>query len=305
MAARDHSAYRVDSDVWGWNAAFTEMAAIASEVRRGKQGEQRGEQLILIFPVWSLIPKQSISAMVVTQPPLPDNPSVIEDIRQSSWIVGHEYQRLWPKRAIQKHFPGAMKIEPLWEAVPKGAGLCEPQVGFLLRYQGSVRFQAYQPLALQADCADLRFTDARIYWAKRDLGAVMIRFDYSPNDNEMSYRFPLAAGWSLARPLTIELVGAAPSSGAKKIRDGLAVYGAVRLRPGGHGAAWQIRHQPQLQLLANRLARALGLRLAKEPPKAGVDIEVSAAPVAAEPPASPKATGSDRPTCGGLLRDCD
>ena len=41
-------------------------------------------------------------------------------------------------------------------------------------------------MKMKAPCANLRTTDVRTYWAKRDLSAVMIRFDYSPDEHEAS-----------------------------------------------------------------------------------------------------------------------
>jgi hypothetical protein len=311
----DLTAYRVDVDVWGWNSACSEMGALGSEVRRGREGEHRGEQFILIFPVDSLIPKENVHAGLVTQPALPDNPQPLDDIRDSMWVVSPPFLRMFPVRPKRKHFAGAMLIQPIWESLEVEPGICRPAVGFVLKYQGRQRYQPLQELRLAASCADLRLTDTRTYWAKKDVGAVMMRFDYSPNDNEMSVRFPISAAWKLGRDLKIRLEtgAAAKSPAAKKVRDILATYGSVVVQKGPTGDGWVIRHRPELQTLAHRLRRELNAHIEEGPVPEGVDLLIIAttADTAASPTdlrpsrgPSPKSSVESQPTCGGLLRDC-
>ena len=47
----DLSAERIDCEVFGWNKAFTEVAAVASDVARGARGRHRGEVYMLVFRV--------------------------------------------------------------------------------------------------------------------------------------------------------------------------------------------------------------------------------------------------------------
>ncbi len=50
----DLSAHRVDTDIFGWNKDFTEMAAIGSDIFRYPKGKQRGEAFLLVFDIDSV-----------------------------------------------------------------------------------------------------------------------------------------------------------------------------------------------------------------------------------------------------------
>lgn len=315
----DLTAYRVDSEVFGWNKKFTEVAALGSEVRRGKRGEHRGEMFLLVFDIGSLIAKHNVHVLHITQAALPHDPIALEDARERMWAIDVVYQNKWPRRPKRKHFRGAMTIEPIWESVDLGDGICQPTVGFMLSYKGTRRYQPHHQIPdIKAPCDHLRMKDQRIYWAKKDLGAVMIRFDYSTTDNEISLRFPLSASWNLARPVKITLRAPDPAKKAG-VRKTLSVYGSVKKeRGGGSGAGWQVVFRGrELIYLAHRIAGQIGGRVVDGDPPAGADILVMAAttqtiPKRTSDPSAPEYSPvGDLPDygssyqCSGLLRDCE
>jgi len=301
---QDLTAYRIDTDVFGWSRDFREMGAVGSEVRRGKQGEHRGEQFILIFDVGDVVPKENVQGMFVTQPALPDNPEPLDDIRDSMWIADIQYQKQWPKRPIRKHFPGAMLIEPMWEAEEVEEGVCQPVVGFFLTYRKEVRYQPHLALRLKAPCSELRLTDTRTYWAKKDLGAVMMRFDYAPDAHEMSIRFPLSAAWHLAKPLKIVLRGDAKAPALVAARTTLAKSGTVTLENTATPGPLELAVRPGLNYLGHRLSKALGIPLVTAPLPPGVDLLLAAGLALSEAPAAKGPAEVPSPVCGGLLKDC-
>ncbi len=313
----DLTAYRIDSEVFGWNKKFTEVAALGSEVRRGKHGEHRGEMFLLVFDIGSLISKHNVHVLHITQAALPHDPIPLEDVRNRMWGIDVVFQNKWPRRPKRKHFRGAMTIEPIWESVDLGEGVCQPTIGFMLSYKGKRRYQPHQQIPdIKAPCDHLRMKDQRIYWAKKDLGAVMMRFDYSPTDNEISFRFPLSASWNLAR--TVQLVLRAPDPANKAaVRKTLSVYGPVKKERGGSGAGWHVAFRGRgLIYLAHRIAAQIGGLVVDGEPPHGVDILVSAATLETEPRNGSAASAPDAQPigdlsnqgstyeCSGLLRDC-
>lgn len=267
----DLSAYRIDSDVFGWNKEFTEFAALSEEVRRFPLGRLRGKSSMLVFRIGSTIPIHNVYVMEVTAGDHPNDPAAIPDCRDNYWKIDTPYQKMWPIRPKLKYYKGAMTIEPQWTKVEISKGSCRPAVAFILGYQGKKRYQAPQLLELRAPCDLMRLTDTRTYWGRNDIGAVMMRFDYSPTEaNEQSMRIPIAAAWRLAKPVRI----AAPKNiNTKK----LAAYGDIELTPAGStNTKLVINFKTELEYLAQHIAEELGATLgAPLPATEKVDLKLS------------------------------
>jgi hypothetical protein len=154
----------------------------------------------------------------------------------------------------------------------------------------------------------MRYTDHRTYWGKKDIGAVMIRFDWGPPKNESSARFPLAASWKLGRPLKIAVRGSNP----RAVRDQLMQYGKVEVSAAGpDGDGWQVQYgADDLVYLAHRIGAQIKGTVSKTRAPEGVDILVVRTAAAVESPSAPPwqepSEDLDEPSddCGGLLRDC-
>jgi len=260
---------------------------------------------VLVFPVGSVEPEFQVISTRVTQAALPHNPEPLLDIRDRMWSVEYTFQRTYPKRCKLKQPKRAMKIEPLWEFV-EGDGVCTPAIGFLVTWKGQTRYQPHLRMKLEADCELMRYTDHRTYWAKKDLGAVMIRFDWGPPKNESSVRFPLAASWKLARPLNITVRGNNPTP----VRDTVMQYGKVEVIAGESGAGWVVQYaKDDLIYLAYRIAAQIKGTVSKDPPTEGTDVLITRGAVTIETPTpgwEPSTDSDFDPDheCGGLLRDC-
>jgi hypothetical protein len=307
--SEDFSAQRLDSEVFGWSANFAEMAVLGSNITSNRQSEQRGERFVIIFDIGATKPKQNIQVDFHTQVALPHDPVPIPDVREWMWNTGYEYPKMWPRKPRKKWFAGAMKIEPIWEINQLGDSLCQPLVGFALEWKGEKRYQPHQPLELRGDCERMRYTDHRTYWGKKDLGAVMIRFDYGLPKNEQSVRFSLSAAWALARPVRLLVRAGADVDRAElsRVKGLLAPLGRPRIESGAAGSAWTIAYQPPFLYLAHRLAAQVGGQVSADPAPPEADILlVRTSPAAAKgPPPPPRDTELDTSDCGGLLRDCD
>jgi hypothetical protein len=148
-------------------------------------------------------------------------------------------------------------------------------------------------LKLEAPCAHLRLSDARTYWAKPDLGAVMARFDYSPDSHEQSFRFPLAAAWSLAKAVKLVARGT-----DKALVKKLERFGSVKSERGEAGEALVVDHREGLALLAQTIAAELGGSLGDVIEEADIVVRYgeARARAAASPAAEPAAprTSQDR-----------
>ena len=201
----DLSAHRIDSDIFGWNDDYSEMAAIGLDVKRGPKGKHRGEVFMLIFPIDSITPIQNVKLHHVTQADMPHNPLPILDVRKYLWTLGYGLPKMWPKHARKKKPKHAMNVTPIWLPQKQKSGLCRPAVGFLLSKQNTNRYQPHQVLNIEAPCQYLRLTDKRTYFAHKLLAGSMLRFDYSGTDNEASIRFPMSVQWHGALPLNIEI----------------------------------------------------------------------------------------------------
>ena len=263
----DFSAYRVDSDVFGWNRDFTEMGALGMEVRRYPKGKQRGEAFLLVFDIGAVEPKHNVHSIYITQADAPHAPLPIADVRDKMWAVDFQYRNMWPKRPKRKHFKGAMTVEPIWEFVETKASVCQPAVGFIMRHKGQSRFLPLQRLTITAPCNILQKTDHRVYWAKRDLAAVMIRFDFSPNEiNEMSARYPLSASWKQGKRLNIValLDDAHQGSGKSEVLKAAGNIAQVRFERTDRSTPQGVEFRKAHRYLALRFARLLRIPLGQE-----------------------------------------
>ncbi|MBI3179958.1 MAG: hypothetical protein HYZ27_09875 [Deltaproteobacteria bacterium] len=300
--AEDHSAARVDSEVWGWSKDYSEMAVIGSEIRRGRLAELRGEVYLWVFPAGSSVPKHNVRLRVVTEAAMPHAPMPIPDVREQDWALGFSYPKKWPQRPKKKPFKGAMTVSTVWERAESEPGTCQPAVGFLLRQRGETRYLLHQALGLRAPCDFLRLTDTRTYWATKDLAAVMIRFDYSPTQNEASVRFPIAVSWKLARQLKLAVETSTPEDKATEgVRKVLAAYGGVEVKTGDEHGGWEVLAQPDCLYLAYRVAAEIGGRVVEGSPPKEIDLVVRAAPLV---PRADERQPIEAPQCAGLLRDC-
>ena len=201
----DLSAHRIDSDIFGWNDDYSEMAAIGLDIKRGPKGKHRGEVFMLIFPLHSVTPTQNVKIHHVTQADMPHNPLPILDVREYLWTLGYGLPKMWKKRPLKKAPHNAMQVTPLWLPQKQANGLCRPSVGFLLSTKQANRYQQHKTLNIEVPCAHLHLSDKRIYFAHKFLAGAMLRFDHSATDNEASVRFPLSADWQVALPFNLEI----------------------------------------------------------------------------------------------------
>ena len=201
----DLSAHRIDSDIFGWNDDYSQMAAIGSNIKRGPKGKHRGEVFMLVFPIDSVVPTQNVKLHHVTQADMPHNPLPILDVRKYMWTLGYGLPKMWPKHVRKKRPKHAMHVTPIWLPQKQKNGLCRPAVGFLLSHKNTNRYQVHQTLNIEAPCQYIRLTDKRTYFAHNLLAGSMLRFDYSSSDNEASVRFPMSVQWRNALPFSIEI----------------------------------------------------------------------------------------------------
>ena len=304
-ANTNHSAYRLDAEVFGWNKDFSEVAAVGVETIRGRGGGHRGEANLLVYEVGKTLPLHVVIAHTITHADLPHEPVPIEDARDLTWAIEDSFLGMWPHRPKHRLPSGGMGVEAISEVEPVGNSLCTPQVGFILTYQGQRRFQPFAPLDMHVRCANLAQTDSRTYWGSREVAAVMIRYDFAASHhNEESARFVVSAAWRLGRALQAELVTeVAPAPGvatsARRLLQRFAsVRGSVQSGNGpGHGQVVAVAVKPDLRLLGQHLARFWHLPAPTLlDPKDPLDIRVriaagSAAPVARPQP--PRLTPAD------------
>ncbi len=237
-AGEDLSAARLDCEVFGWNRAFTQVAAVGSDTRRGPRGKHRGEAFLLVYALGQTLPIHNVICHDITHPDLPHDPIPIEDARDLMWVIENSYQAMWPRRPRYKRPKGAMEVSVLWDPLRVKDGLCTPLVGFTLRWRGQARFQQFVPVDLQVDCRNLRHGDHRVYWGKEDVAAAMARFDFSTRpQNERSARFVVSAAWSMAQPLNIVVMGQndVPPAVRRALLKQLRAFGAVHFG-GAQGA---------------------------------------------------------------------
>ena len=300
-ANADHSAYRLDVEVFGWNRDFTEVACVGSEIARGPNGGHRGEVNLLAYEVGKIVPLHVVIAHNVTHADLPNEPVPIEDARDLMWAIEDSFQGMWPKRPKHRAPAGAMRVEPISEPNPRGGGLCTPEVGFILTYRGQRRFQPFQALDMTVRCAHLGQTDTRIYWGNQEVAAAMMRYDFSARKhNEQSARFAISAAWRLARPLHAEMAfqtsaSAGVQSGARRLLQRFASVsssGTTSTTSAGRGRVVSVAVKPELTALGRHLLRFWqGAQLLRLSPEDSQDVRVvigTSVPPAPPPEAAPK-----------------
>jgi hypothetical protein len=226
----DLSASRLDCEVFGWNRAFTEVAAVGADTRRGPRGKHRGEAFLLVYALGQGLPIHNVIAHNITHPDLPHDPIPIDDARDLTWVIENSYLDMWPRRPKHKRPPQGMQVKLIWDPLQVKNGLCTPLVGFSLHWHGMSRFQQFMPVDMQVDCRNLRQTDSRVYWGKADVAAAMVRFDFPLREaNERSARFVVSAAWRMARELNIVVIGQAnvPPKLRRQVMQELRQLGAV------------------------------------------------------------------------------
>ncbi len=286
------TAMRVDSEVFGWNKEYTEMASVILEVYRDPRGAQSGEVAVVVFPIGSTVPVYNIHMIDVSQNARPHNPGALDTVTDLAWAAGDGSQKMWPQKPIHRRPKNGMQILPLWEYTPIGDGICSPSVGFMLRMNGVVRYQPHILITMKSACEYLKYIGARIYWAKADLGAIMIRFDYTPNEeNEHSFRYPLSVAWKNALPVHMQLRTSMPINHpqVKKIRSRFEQFGKVTTILDPNANSRMIRFK-QHAGLAREIAKILEIPHTEEiSEKSGSwDIELVFAPEGAAPKPSTK-----------------
>lgn len=286
---QDLSAYRYDSDVFGWNKAFTQVAAISSEVTRGPKGMHRGEVFMVVYPLGHTIAVHNIQVHVVTHADFPEDPVPLDDVRDMMWTLENPtWLDTWPKRPRRKRAKGYMQVVTIWDpmnadtmahsiegpAVLETAPLatdhvqCTPAVGFVLHHKGQTRVVPHAALDFKTNCSLLKLRDSRIYWAKPDLAAAMVRFDFSPKTtNEQSARFVLSAAWHQAEALQFVASASHPMGAAARrlITRATHSFGPVRFVVQSKHTAVDdaealvaITAAPKWLALARRIAHTLG-----------------------------------------------
>ncbi len=260
---QDLTAYRADSDVFGWNRNFTVMGAIGSEIQRYPKGKQRGEIFMVIYDIGSVIPKHNVHVLYITQADMPHDPLPIDDVRDKMWGIDHQFQKMWPRRPKRKRPRSAMHVETLWYIQKIGENKCSPWIGFALRFGKKLRYQVHQPTKLRVSCGLLEYTDHRTYWGRNDIAGVMIRFDHSDHkENESSTRIPFTVAWKLGKEVRAVIRTQRPSSDPllKKLKSSLGHYASsiqvekaevpaglyASYAPGYQHLAAQLRSKPNL-----------------------------------------------------------
>ncbi len=177
---------------------------------------------------------------------------------------------MWPRQPHRKQPKGAMQVQMIWDPLLVGNGLCQPLVGFALRWHGQSRFMPFMPVDMKVDCRNLKQTDNRTYWGRADVAAAMPRFDFSASEtNERSARFVVSAAWKLAKPLKIAVRQRAPLEAPQRRRvlQLLQKFGQVQVRQmaspaglesgSGRLGVAQVSAKPAYNDLARYLARSL------------------------------------------------
>jgi len=259
-AGADLSAHRIDSDIFGWNEDYSEMAAIGLDIKRGPKGKHRGEVFMLIFPIDSIVPTQNVKLHHVTQADMPHNPLPILDVRKYMWTLGYGLPKMWPKHVKKSKPRGGMDVTPIWLPEQQSNGQCRPNLGFILSTAKEVRYLPHQLLNIEVICQHLRLSDYRTYYAHKYLAGSMVRFDYSGTDNEASVRFPINVQWKKAKSINIEVE--MPSTASKKnealIRKKLKGIKHIKFRyPKTQQTRTQIIYNPHFTTLATQIALKL------------------------------------------------
>lgn len=298
------SAFRFDTEVFGWNKAFTEVGAVAMEMARDELGGHTGETFLLVYPTRSTKPKHNVICHFITHVALPDNPVPLEQASDYLWTIEWSYQNMWPRRPKYKRPKDGMAVTTLWAPMPSSAATqetgkhpsaprdansashtdsgqsCVPWVGFRLQMGREVRLHPYRPIDLSARCDLLQLTESRTYWGTPTIAASMVRFDFNASPvNEESARFVVSALWNEARHLTFVLETKAPLTPKhhQAWRRLLRPWGRMTIRAGTASSAAQqapgplaltIHAAPGWLPLAHALAKDLGYGAATSVPQA-------------------------------------
>jgi hypothetical protein len=284
---QDLSAFRLDSEVFGWNKDYSEVAAVCMEMARDPQGAHRGETYLLVYPVQKTLPKHNVICHFITHVALPHNPISLEEAGDYMWTIENSFQQMWPRRPKRHRPPQAMDVTTLWAAMPKDeaqkpanpaiagqalraprdSGSCVPWVGFKMRWGKEVRLQPYAPVDMSARCELLHMKDQRTYWGKNDVAAAMVRFDFATRaDNEESARFVVSALWSSGRHVRFDLRTAVAPTPQERKQFNLTVsaFGRARIAPLKGASQGDILHHltvraaPGWLPLGRKLAQQLG-----------------------------------------------
>jgi hypothetical protein len=290
LTSFDHSAYRVDAEVIGWSRDLSQMAVVASTQKRGPRGRIDGEVMIVVFGTDSITPLQNIQMGLIVLADHPQAPHKLDEAPKQLKSVDTNTSKLWMRRPKKKKPAGGMSIEPIADLMELGDDVCQPAVGFLLKKGGELRYQLHQIVNdLRASCELLRLTDVRTTWVSPEVGAALARFDYSPSNNEMSFRQPFPVAWRNARPLKLRVRTTLPAEDpeVKPILESLRKYGKVTLElqekpPETHKNTTK---KPELSVNLQHIEalRGLGARLTREtkakrilaPPETGDDVLVT------------------------------
>jgi len=256
----DHTASRIDTEVFGWNRDFTQVAAVAVNVNRNVRGGQRGQVLLVVWGVNSLRPLENVEINIISAAELPHDPVKLDEAKDKLGDIDYNLGHQWPRRPKKTRPDGWMTVETIWDPIQTGRD-CQPAVSFVLTKGGETRFQAPQIVSdIKADCSQLRMTHVRTYWARPDLAVAMPKFEWSPSENEMSFRQPVSASWDRARPLHFLVRSATPRDArTQRAIDTLSAYGEVRVEPAQKSAASGIAYSNDMNVLGLRLANRLAL----------------------------------------------
>ncbi len=274
--ATDHTASRVDTEVFGWSVDFSTVAAVATTAQRGPTGGIRGHVLMVVWGTNSVRAIENIEINIMTAAELPHDPVALDDAKSKLMDIDYNLARMYPQRPKKKRPDGWMTVETLYDPVALNQSDCQAAVGFILEARGQIRFQPHEVIPdVRGKCRDLRMSNVRTYWGRPDVAVAMAKFDWSPDDHEMSFRQPVSARWNRARELRI-LVRTNDPKGSRTDRAtrALAKYGRVRLEGLGRGNKSGVTATQELALLANRLGNEL--ELPREPGVVdGADIVVT------------------------------
>lgn len=256
----DFTAFRTDCEVVGWSSDYKDLAMTVLEVVRDRYGEQLGEMLLMIYPVGSMEAFQSSHHLLVTQEPRPFDPAPLETAEDRMYGAGHRAEHQWPRKPGKTRPRGGMRIETLWESHQIEPGICAPSVGYILHWKGQTRYQVHQLLKMRSKCENLKLADERWRWAKNDLAADLIRFDYTSDpENEFSIRFPVSVGWTLAKSISITVRSSYPATHHDVVaaKRQAARFGHVNFQHVNEPIASQILHNAPMTDLAHHIAKNL------------------------------------------------
>lgn len=272
----DHSATRVDTEVFGWSEDFDAVAAVATNATRGPRGGVRGKVLMVVWPTSSMRAIENIEINIMTAAELPHDPVGLDEAKSKLMDVDYNLGRMYPMRPKKKKPDGWMNVETLWDPVTSGK-TCQPAVGFILEARGQIRYQPHEVIPdIKANCKDLRMSNVKTYWGRPDVAVAMAKFDYSPDDHEMSFRQPVSARWNRARELRILVRTNDPkSSRTDRVTRALAKYGRIRIEGVGRQQKSGVVSTQDLALLANRLGNEIVLPRESGSVEGGADIVVT------------------------------